>query len=213
MTSSCWYQSRWSPRGDFIRRTGKPQYSRVQRGPLIFYATPYLVPTRSVWRFHIMVQAVVRSRNIAKSMAQMSRCPSNSPESVFPKSQQQLWMSMHSIPQSILDALQSVLDAMEPFPTPLPSSQPVLERHRYLQDPDLTASLKKLKDWKEYQVYFQRGIDRLKRGMEGARRAVETIERKDPGVDCSTGLGKFHGLHHKGWLRTIERQREKLAPE
>ena len=34
-----------------------------------------------------------------------------------------------------------------------------MERRRYPHDPQLTASLKKLKDWKEYQAYFQRGID------------------------------------------------------
>lgn len=88
-----------------------------------------------------------------------------------------------------------------------------MERQRYMQDPDLTASLKKLKDWKEYQVYFQKGIDRLKRGMERDRRAVEAIQRNDPEVDWSTGLGKFRGLNYEGWLDSIERRREKLAPE
>ena len=88
-----------------------------------------------------------------------------------------------------------------------------MERQRYPQDPQLTASLKKLKDWKEYQAYFQRGIDRLKRGMEGDRRAVEAIQRKDPEVDWSTGLGKFRGSSHEGWLHSIERRREKLAAE
>lgn len=88
-----------------------------------------------------------------------------------------------------------------------------MERQRYPHDPQLTASLKKLKDWKEYQAYFQKGIDRLKRGMEGDRRAVEAIQRKDPEVDWRTGLGKFRGLHHEGWLDSIERRREKLAAE
>ena len=88
-----------------------------------------------------------------------------------------------------------------------------MERQRYPHDPQLTASLKKLRDWKEYQAYFERGIDRLKRGMEGDRRAVEAIQRKDPGVDWSTGLGKFRGLHHGGWLDSIERRRQKLTAE
>ena len=88
-----------------------------------------------------------------------------------------------------------------------------MERRRYPHDPQLTASLKKLKDWKEYQAYFQRGIDRLKRGMEGDRRAVEAIQRKDPEVDWTTGLGKFRGLDDEDWLDSIERRREKLTAE
>ena len=86
-----------------------------------------------------------------------------------------------------------------------------MERQRYPHDPDLTATLKKLKNWKEYQAYFQRGIDRLKRGMEGARRAVEAIQRKDPEVVVNNG--KVRGTSHEDWLRTIERQREKLTAE
>ena len=88
-----------------------------------------------------------------------------------------------------------------------------MEQQRYPHDPQLTASLKKLKNWKEYQAYFQRGIDRLKRGMEGDRRAVEAIQRKDPEVDWSTGLGKFRGLDDEDWLDSIERRREKLTAE
>ena len=86
-----------------------------------------------------------------------------------------------------------------------------MERQRYPHDPDLTATLKKLKNWKEYQAYFQRGINRLKRGMEEARRAVEAIQRKDPEVVVNNG--KVRGTSHEDWLRTIERQREKLAAE
>ena len=86
-----------------------------------------------------------------------------------------------------------------------------MERRQYPHDPQLTANLKKLKNWKEYQAYFQRGIDRLKRGMEGARRAVEAIQRKDPEVVMNKG--KVRGRSHKDWLRTIEEQREKLAAE
>ena len=88
-----------------------------------------------------------------------------------------------------------------------------MERQRYPQDPQLTASLKRLKDWKEYQAYFRRGIDRLKRGMEGDRRAVEAIQRKDPDTDWSTGLGKFRGLYEEDWLDSLERRREKLSGE
>ncbi|KAF6238662.1 hypothetical protein HO173_003168 [Letharia columbiana] len=84
-----------------------------------------------------------------------------------------------------------------------------MERQRYPQDPELTASLKKLKDWKEYQGYFQRWIDRLKRGMEGARRAVEAVQRKDPEVY----VNKRGRDDKREWLRTIERQREKLPAE
>ena len=86
-----------------------------------------------------------------------------------------------------------------------------MERQRYPQDPDLTASLKKLTDWKEYQAYFQRGIDRLKRGMEGARRAVEAIQRKDPEVVVNKG--KVRGRTDEGWLGIIQEQQEKLAAE
>ena len=86
-----------------------------------------------------------------------------------------------------------------------------MERQRYPHDPQLTASLKKLTDWKEYQAYFQRGIDRLKRGMEEDRRAVEAIQRNDPEVVVNKG--KFRGLYHEGWLDIIERRREKLAAE
>ena len=88
-----------------------------------------------------------------------------------------------------------------------------MERQRYPHDPQLTASLKKLTDWKEYQAYFQKGIERLKRGMEGDRRAVEAIERKDLRVDWSTGLGKFRGSSHEGWLDSIERRRGRLPAE
>ena len=88
-----------------------------------------------------------------------------------------------------------------------------MERQRYPQDPHLTASLKKSKEWKEYYAYYQRGIDRLKKGMEGDRRAVEAIERNGLGVDWSTGLGKFRGSSHECWLDSIERRREKLAAE
>ncbi len=84
-----------------------------------------------------------------------------------------------------------------------------MERQRYPHDPHLTASLKQLKDWKEYQAYFQRGIDRLKRGMEANRRGVEAIERNDPGVE----KGRLHGRDREDVLDMIERQRKWLAPE
>ena len=86
-----------------------------------------------------------------------------------------------------------------------------MERQRYPHDPQLTASLKKLTDWKEYQTYFQRWIDRLKQTIEGGRRAVEAIQQKDPEVVVNKG--KARGRSHKDWLRTIEEQREKLAAE
>ena len=86
-----------------------------------------------------------------------------------------------------------------------------MERQRYPQDPDLTASLKRLKDWKEYQGYFQRWIDRCKQIIEEARQAVEAIQRKDPEVVVNKG--KVRGRTDEGWLRTIEEQRERLAAE
>ena len=86
-----------------------------------------------------------------------------------------------------------------------------MERQRYPHDPQLTASLKTLKNWKEYQAYFQRGIDRLKRGMEGAQRAVEAIQRTD--TEVVVNKGKVRGRSDEDWLDSIERQREKLAAE
>ncbi|KAL8817609.1 MAG: hypothetical protein Q9191_008116, partial [Dirinaria sp. TL-2023a] len=62
-----------------------------------------------------------------------------------------------------------------------------MKRQRYPHDPHLTASLKKLKNWKKYQVYFQKGIDRFKKIIEEARRAVKTIQRKDPEVIANKG--------------------------
>ena len=89
-----------------------------------------------------------------------------------------------------------------------------MERQRYPHDPHLTASLKKLKDWKEYQAYFQRGIDLKKRQIKANRRGVEAIERNNPRMDWTRrGLGKFRGLSQEGWVDDIERRREKLAPE
>ncbi|MCJ1467472.1 hypothetical protein MMC07_006097 [Pseudocyphellaria aurata] len=84
-----------------------------------------------------------------------------------------------------------------------------MERQRYPHDPQLTASLKKLTDWKEYQAYFQRGIDRLQRGMEGARRAVEAIQRTDP----EAYVNKRGRDDKRDWLDVIERQRESLHAE
>lgn len=62
-----------------------------------------------------------------------------------------------------------------------------MERQRYPQDPYLPASMKKLKDWKEYQLYFQRGIDRGKERIKEPRRAVEAIQRRDPEVVANKG--------------------------
>ncbi len=83
-----------------------------------------------------------------------------------------------------------------------------MERQRYPQDPHLTASLKKLKDWKEYQAYFQKAMDRCRKRIEGFRRVVEAIERKDPEVEK-----KCKGYGRQYWLDTIERKREWLAAE
>lgn len=86
-----------------------------------------------------------------------------------------------------------------------------MERQRYPQDPHLTASLKKLKDWKEYQIYFQRAIDQYKERVEGAQRAVEAIQRKDPEVVLNKG--KVRGRDDRDWLSFIETKREWLAAE
>ena len=86
-------------------------------------------------------------------------------------------------------------------------------QQQYPHDLQITASLNKWKVWKEYQAYFQRGIDRLKRGMEGDRRAVEAIQRKDPDADWSTGHGKFRGWYTRQWLDSIKRRRKKLIAE
>jgi len=86
-----------------------------------------------------------------------------------------------------------------------------IERQRYPQDPDLTASLKKLRDWKEYPNYFQRGIDKCEKQIEGARQAAEVIERKDS--EAVANKGTVRGRSHSGWLRFIETKREWLAAE
>ena len=85
-----------------------------------------------------------------------------------------------------------------------------MERQRYPHDPHLTASLKKLKDWKEYQTYFQRRIDKCQKIIEEARRKVEAVERNDPDVYKGTVPGR---RGHQYWLDDIERLREQLAPE
>jgi len=126
MTSACWCQSPKSHRADFIRWSGKRQCSCFQCGSLTFYATPYFV---SYLRFlrPLHGQALVMSRNIAKSMAQMSRCPNYSPESVFPEVTAAIMdaIALHSAVNS--GCSEAVLDAVEPFPTPPPSSQPILD--------------------------------------------------------------------------------------
>lgn len=85
------------------------------------------------------------------------------------------------------------------------------ERQRYPQDPDLTASLKKMKDWKEYQAYFERIIDRIENVIEEARQAVEAIQRKDPEVVLNKGTVRGRG--DEDWLRFIEGRRELLSAE
>ena len=87
-----------------------------------------------------------------------------------------------------------------------------MERQRYPHDPQLTASLKKLKDWKEYQVHFQRIINRCKKRMEALRQAVEALERKeDPQVAWSkVYTGSYYG---KDMREIIERQLGIIAGE
>lgn len=72
----------------------------------------------------------------------------------------------------------------------------------YLHNSQLTASLKKLKDWKKYQVYFQREIDQCKKSIEGAQQTVKTIQWKDSEVIMKKE--KVYERNNKNWLRTIE---------
>lgn len=90
-----------------------------------------------------------------------------------------------------------------------------MERQRYPHDPQLTASLKKLTDWKEYQAYFQRGVDLHKKQIKGIRRAVEAIERNDPRVERSAwGEEFFRGASQGRWVKSMQKRREgQLAPE
>ncbi|KAL8795805.1 MAG: hypothetical protein Q9182_007479 [Xanthomendoza sp. 2 TL-2023] len=77
-----------------------------------------------------------------------------------------------------------------------------MERQRYPQDPDLTANLKKVKDWKEYQVYFQKAIDRRRGQMEWCQKAVDAIQRDDPEL-----VSNFEEVRRSGdedWLDKIE---------
>ncbi|KAL8907054.1 MAG: hypothetical protein Q9207_001634 [Kuettlingeria erythrocarpa] len=73
------------------------------------------------------------------------------------------------------------------------------ERQRYPQDPHLTASLKKIKDWKEYQGFIQRVMDKRKRLMDDRRRTLEAIRRGDPGAVPNT-TGKRCRSSNKYWL-------------
>lgn len=86
-----------------------------------------------------------------------------------------------------------------------------MERQRYLHDPQLTANLKKLKDWKGYQALFQRAIDKAKQQIQGSRRAVEAIRRRDP--EMVANKGKVRGQYESDWLDNIERGHEWLAAE
>ncbi|KAL9638790.1 MAG: hypothetical protein Q9204_001364 [Flavoplaca sp. TL-2023a] len=88
-----------------------------------------------------------------------------------------------------------------------------VERQRYPQDPHLTASLKKLKDWKEYQTYFQDSINRDKKYMENKRRAVEALQGDDHEAKQKyEGTGKFKATD-ESTLDTMEYNLEKLAGE
>ena len=62
-----------------------------------------------------------------------------------------------------------------------------MERQRYPHDAQLTARLKKLKDWEDSQALFQRAIDKCKQRIERARRGVEAIQREDPEVVANKG--------------------------
>ncbi|KAL8869032.1 MAG: hypothetical protein Q9174_004579, partial [Haloplaca sp. 1 TL-2023] len=82
-----------------------------------------------------------------------------------------------------------------------------VERQRYPQDPHLTASLKKLKDWKEYQTSFRDSINRFESWIENIRQEVEALEGKDHNAkekSIDTDVSMLHRM---------ERNLEKLAGE
>ncbi len=85
------------------------------------------------------------------------------------------------------------------------------KRQRYPQNSDLTASLKKLKDWKKYQAYFKRYINRIENIIEEIRQAMKAIQRKDPEVIVNKGT--VRGKNDRDWLRFIEGRRELLLAE
>ncbi|KAL9024567.1 MAG: hypothetical protein Q9196_006425 [Gyalolechia fulgens] len=88
-----------------------------------------------------------------------------------------------------------------------------VERQRYPQDPHLTASLKKLKDWKEYQTYFRDSVNRNKKWIENTRRAVEALQGDDPKAkEKYEGTGKYK-RSDEGTLGDMENFLEKLAAE
>ncbi|KAL9036726.1 MAG: hypothetical protein Q9180_004130 [Flavoplaca navasiana] len=88
-----------------------------------------------------------------------------------------------------------------------------VERQRYPQDPHLTASLKKLKDWKEYQTYFRDSINRHKKYIESKRRAVVALQGEDhEAKEKYKGTGKFKATD-ESTLHDMERSLEKLASE
>lgn len=85
------------------------------------------------------------------------------------------------------------------------------ERQRYPQDAHLTASLRKLKDWKEYQTHFQRGVDRTRKRMERKRQAVEALQRNDPGAKEKYKMDDEICRHYlENLLKTLVGQEKRL---
>lgn len=90
------------------------------------------------------------------------------------------------------------------------------------QDPRLAASLKRLREWKEYRDYFQRAVGRYKRRIEGLRKAMEMLERKGPEVEDSTykrpdfpewEYSTYKGHRFNSWMGDMEMNLEHLARE
>ncbi|KAL8711502.1 MAG: hypothetical protein Q9220_004160 [cf. Caloplaca sp. 1 TL-2023] len=84
-------------------------------------------------------------------------------------------------------------------------------RQLYQQDTQLTASLTELQDWKEYQAYFQRAINRCERQMEKCRQAIEAIHRKDS--EAVSHTGGVQKLRNGRWLDRIESHLKWLPAE
>ncbi|KAL8788358.1 MAG: hypothetical protein Q9213_001755 [Squamulea squamosa] len=89
------------------------------------------------------------------------------------------------------------------------ASEKTTERSPRSQDPYVTASMKKWSEWREYQAYFQRHVDRYKESLEEARRAIDVIEHKGPHVEEQV----HKGHNHSSWMRYIKLQRETIAAE
>ncbi|KAI4092454.1 MAG: hypothetical protein LQ339_007935 [Xanthoria mediterranea] len=85
------------------------------------------------------------------------------------------------------------------------------ERQRYPHNPRLTASLKKLKDWRKYQGLFQILLDARTRRVERSRRAIDATQRKDAEGVSNKGEGSWPDLKMR--LSRIEKDLKWLPAE